>query len=200
MTKMTIDKYSEHRNQADRKRRNKEFELAGNEYTVAAYTALAKSELRGTADISRGLSCLMSAAVCYRLSNEPARGENRCKQGILISEDLRDNTFEDDLVQGAMWEHIGDFRTIGGLDGAEDAYESARKLYSSSGNPMEYTCTEEFDAIITIFARLASSVGYDTSWEKFQSTQLERIKCKTAEFSSILGNVLQEGAWEYEDE
>jgi hypothetical protein len=197
---MTIDKYAEHRDQADRKRRKKEFEIAGNEYTVAAYTALGKSELRGTADISRGLSCLMSAAVCYRLHNEPARGANRCKQGILIGEDLRDNTFEDDLAQGAMWEHIGDFRTIGGLDGADDAYESARTLYSASGNPMEYTCTEEFDALITIFDRLAKSAGYDTNWEKFQSTHLERINCKTAEFASILETILQEGVWEYEGE
>lgn len=196
---MTIKKYKKHRNQADEKRRNKEFGVAGDEYTVAAYVALGKSELRGTADISRGLSCLMTAAVCYRLNDESSRGVNRCKQGILISEDLRDNIFEDDLGQGAMWEHIGDFRNIGGLDGAKDAYETAKKIYSSSGNPMEYTCTEEFDAIITIIDRLAESTEYDTNWEKFQSTQLERIRCKMTEFPSIIDAVLQDGRWEYDD-
>lgn len=196
---MRFEDYRKHRDNADEKRREKKFELAGDEYTIAAYEALAKSNLRGTADISRGLYCLMSAAVCYRLGAELRRGQNRCEQGILIAEDLRDNLFEDDLSRGAMWEQIGDFRTIGDLNGATDAYETARKRYSSSGDPMEYACTEEFDATINIFDRLAEAVDHEMSWVKFKSSQLNRVDCKITEFASILKNVLQESQWEYED-
>lgn len=197
---MSFQAYVDYRNEADDERQARAFKQAGDDYTLAAYTALSKSGLQGTADIARGLSSLMSAAICYRLDGNRERARNRCRQGILIAEDLREYQFETALSQGAMWEHIGDFRTIGDLAEAQDAYEMARDRYSEAGNPMEYACTEEFDATINIFRRVVEAIDYDTAWEAYQSTQLERIDAKRAEFAEALEAVLEEGLWEYESE
>lgn len=95
---MSFEDYVQYRDGADSRRKSGEFADAGTHYTLASYEAFGKSGYRGTADISRGTYCLMSASLCYKLAGQDDRYQNRCRQGILIAEDLRDYVFEDGML------------------------------------------------------------------------------------------------------
>lgn len=116
-----------------------EFAVAGDYYTQAAYQILAHNSVRTghVRQIGGGLDRLLRAALLYRVADEVDRCRNRSKQGILIAEDLRDEVVDDEREQAMLQEYIADFHGIGGLDGADQAYQDALDRLEAAG--LEYT-------------------------------------------------------------
>lgn len=81
-------------------RREKQFVEAGDQYTHAAYTGFAESEFRKMTKLSSAVYWLLCSGLCYRLGDRLDRCQNRCRQGVLIAEDLRQGPFQDDALRG----------------------------------------------------------------------------------------------------
>lgn len=108
-----------------------DFETGGDYYTQAAYQALALNSItkRSEHQIGGGLKYLHRAAVSYRRGGHTKRCQNRCKQGILITEDLLENVVSDERKRAVLQEFIADFHGIGGLDGADEVYQETVRQY-----------------------------------------------------------------------
>lgn len=108
-----------------------EFTRSGDRFTETAYRILSNGAINEAnySQIGGGLHALLHAAITYRVGDEDHRCRNRCGQGVSIAEDLNEAVIAEDAARGILWEHIGDFRVIGGLEGAEDAYRTAIETY-----------------------------------------------------------------------
>lgn len=114
--------------------RDGEYVKAGDYYTQAAYSAFAHDSITKVVDgqIAGGLYYLLQASYGYRRGQQLDRAKNRCKQGILIASDIRENKVEETVRVGILWEYIGDFRFLGEICDPIDAYEKAATKYSSA--------------------------------------------------------------------
>src|SRR6056297_3123557 len=120
---------------AQEKRNNGKFTDAGNYYTAAANGWFMRfwylpEDLPESNDIpatsvkylARGVQDMLAAALCFRLIGSLDRSRNRCKQGILIVEDIIeygevDNGLNETPRVGLLHEMIGDLKLFGGFDG-----------------------------------------------------------------------------------
>lgn len=171
MKELTVDMPDEpdesHVARARSLRKEGRLEEAGDNFTAAAYGDFAK----GTPTVtwySGGETNLERAALCYRICEQMERCENRCRQGILIAEEMVDRVFDMDpgsewgRARRAIWhEFIGDFRTIAGLDGSDAAYSRAASEYRRNGDPETSYAEEEHPPIFNFYRSVVGAVEQD---------------------------------------
>lgn len=118
---------------------NGEVSLAGDFFTQAAYQAFAHDAISEGRDqqVAYGLDGVLRAALCYRRAGSIDRCANRCRQGILVTEDLQANVIEDPRRIAVLQEFVADFHALGEFDGTDAAYESA--LEQLQAVDLEYT-------------------------------------------------------------
>jgi hypothetical protein len=104
-----------------------QFGVAADNYTQLAYQRLPDGAITGGAigTASGGLEALLFAGFCYQISGTGRRATNRCEQGILIAEDLKQYVVSDSKEKAVIQEYIADFHGVGRLDGRDDAYQQA---------------------------------------------------------------------------
>lgn len=162
-----------------------EFELAGEQYTRAAYESLAAGFIAEDA-----LDYMLRAALNYRLAGSMTRAENRCRQGILIGQDLqaRDNygSSEETLIQ----EFIADFHAVGRLEGATVAYETAIQMYEENGieNDPGLTHNGICDRAMGFFKYLTADLD-DFAPEEYEETggfHTSRVAYKMEHMDSLI--------------
>jgi len=105
---VSYTQYKENKHEAESCVRADDYVTAGNYYTLCAHSRLSSQFKDGdqsdTVDFI-GLSHLLEAGICYRLGNSKERTKNRCGQGVLIAEDLRDYGHEYEAEKGLMGIH-----------------------------------------------------------------------------------------------
>lgn len=151
-------------------RKDGQFVDAGDHYTVAAYESLARG-LPGKygIKISGGEVHLLRAAICYRVGDRMDRSRNRCRQGILIAEDMIDRVFDmvpptnfyDRARRGVWYEYIGDFRCIGDLRDPAAAYEKAIEVYEAADDPDTMYSEQEHSYTMAVYREVAKAVDRD---------------------------------------
>lgn len=153
-------------------------------------------------NLGGGITGLLTAGVCYRLAGEEKRSKNRCEQGVLIVEDLRDFVFEHDVQIGLTYELTGDFRVVGELGGYEESYDTAREYYVDCENPFGWMGEPEFELPAIFFFRLASSIDYpidDRTASEIRNTSLtRRVDYKSEHLPDVVRQVVEDGHFEYE--
>lgn len=143
------------------------FLAAGDHFTVAAYDDLARTTPHATW-YACGVVNFQRAALCYRVADRMDRCENRCRQGILVAEDMAERVFaanpdtDWERARRAIWyEFVGDFRTIASLENADSAYDRAREVYRENGDPSTAYAEEEHGPSFTFFRSVVGAVGED---------------------------------------
>lgn len=196
-----VDEYYEYGKRAHEAQKQGKYDEAADDYTAAAYVAIGTSEWTNRNHIGSGLASLLTASVCYRLAENPDRSSNRCKQGLLLIEDLRTNFFSEPVQIGLAHELAGDFKIIGELDDYRSEFAAAREAYEECSNHFGWMGEPEFELPINFFIRLAKAAD----WNLDQETELDissrslvdRIEYKRHHFSDILNTVLENGEFVY---
>ncbi|MFC7074587.1 hypothetical protein ACFQJ7_08720 [Halovenus rubra] len=127
------DDYSELLDKADEYRQSGELVSAADYYSRVGYYGLSRAcfHHRG---LWIGIDKLRLAAVCYRMSGEDSRCTNRSQQSELMINEVIDNHLPENKTKRDAWtglahEYIGDFRMIANRKDANEAYQTAMKLY-----------------------------------------------------------------------
>jgi len=145
------------------------YERAGDAYTrVAWQTLAAPRENRSGFEpdekgwVGRGLSALAVAAVAYRLAGRADRGTHRGVEGVAIARDLT-NTLSEPVQQACLTEFVADFRVVGGLSDAVEAYDSAATAYAELDDeidsPQYWGTTPLFQAAAAPIKQVARSTA-----------------------------------------
>lgn len=177
-----------------------DYHAAANEYTLAAHAALAEGRLENRLDTATGIHHLLMACIAYRLAGAEVQVQNRCKQGILLAEDLPNWSFDHPVQVGLAYELVGDFRTIGEFDDANEAYERALDGYGQTDgleDEMGWLAEPEFDVTFGFFDRLRDAAGHDIDEETHTAIRArslaKRIEYKKRHFATIVDTVVTEG-------
>lgn len=143
------------------------YERAGDEYTRVGWQTLAapRDGLSGFEPdekgwVGRGLAALATAALAYRVSGRADRGTHRGVEGVAVARDLT-NTLTEPVQQACLTEFVADFRVVGGLSDAEEAYETAVQAYTELGDdvdsPQYWATTPLFQAAAAPIKQVARS-------------------------------------------
>lgn len=191
-------------------RSSRRFSEAGDQYTFAAYAGLARSEFADVTKLSSAVYWLLCSGLCYRLSGNLDRARNRCRQGILIAEDLRSNAFRDDALRdlrneeealaGLSYEYVGDFRLLGDIEGHSDSYERAEKYYDRVENHLAWNSELEFTEPMLFVANLIEYLEYPVDPDRIDAalnTSLHaRLEIKRSVFPDVIERVCEAGHWD----
>ncbi|WP_247009308.1 hypothetical protein [Halorientalis litorea] len=144
---------------------DRDYERAGDEFTRDGWATLAepRPELSPFAVddngwVGRGLAALSAAVAAYRVAGLDTRATNRAVEGVAVARDLATDTSH--AVQSACFsEFVADFKTLGGLAGAGDAYEAAADEYGDAAenidSPQAWGTTPLFEAAAATLKQVA---------------------------------------------
>lgn len=179
---------------------------AGDLYTRTAYAYVASGPYDPGGWTSKGLYCLLLAATAYKVAGRDQLCENRCRQGILIAEDVSERALAgstpsniyDDAKRGVWQEYIGDFRLVAGLDGADEAYDRATNVYVEAGDPETSYAEQETGWIMAYFREVARPTGMDV--ETLSEVQMrypmsEWVAFKRDHLPEALETLVKRGSW-----
>ena len=141
------------------------YETAGDRYTRGGRRVLAdprpdldpfEPDEKGW--IGQGLHQLLVAAIAYRVAGATGRATQRAVEGIAASRDF-ENALTAPGQNACLAEFVADFRTAGGLDGAEAAYDAAAERYASAADdvdsPQALATTPLFEAAAAAIKQVA---------------------------------------------
>jgi len=202
---------SQYEETADDHRLRGEFVEAGDTYTTAAYAYLATHLPKTAKGFCDPGFCLLEAAVCYRLGGQMNRCVNRCEQGILLAEDVLDRVDAreppkcafDRARRAALYEFIGNFRIIGGLDGAAEAYDEAINIYETEDNPITAYIEQEHMSLLGFLELLSKGVDADGElgakwWNEARLT--EWVSYERNRLPILLSELDKQGEWRWKDD
>ncbi len=131
-----------HRGRAVDALAHRRYGTAGDEYTRAAWAALADPRAGRSpfaADekgwVGAGLAHFVTAAVAYRVAGRPERATRRGVEGVAVARDLT-NALEHSVQRACLREFVADSKVAGGLDGADDAYDAAADAYRAAATDL----------------------------------------------------------------
>lgn len=167
---MTIDAGDTKTDAAKEQHESAEYEAAADEYAAAAYEYLGENGLEHSVAAARGLRVLSIAAACRRYRGDDAQCRNLCWQGVYLSNNIGDSVLErppashphDQSERGIWYEFEGDFRLVGGLPDATDAYDRAEGVYRSAGDPRSASLEQFHGNVAVLMKLLVRGTGADT--------------------------------------
>ena len=191
----------------------REYETAGNRYTRAGRRVLA--DPREGLDpfepdeygwIGQGLAQLLLAATTYRVAGVSDRARRRAVEGIAASRDF-EGVLSGPAQDACLAEFVADFRVVGGLDGANDAAETAIDRYERVGrvdSPQAIATSPLFGAAALPIKQLARgqnngeiAVEWDTLHGPDPSRPGEflahRVRYKRQRLASLVERAVTEG-------
>lgn len=204
LPEMTAER-NPHWKAAKQYRQDREYSEAANSYTLAVHERFADCEYvrepfeRAAPTVAFGLYSQLAAGICYRIVGEETRCMNRCRQGILLCEELRDHVVSYEAQKGVMDEYIGDFKTIGNFGTPADDYQAARKRYEGVTNPIQWQAEPEFEMNLTFMLDLLDATGKSLERQHKREITAEslmtRIEYKMDEFDEIVETIVASGSW-----
>lgn len=193
--------YQERANEARELLKQQDYKTAGDLYSFSAYSALGKSEYTATMVLGSSIYWYLCASLCYRLAGTLSRCRNRCKQGMLVCEDLRENVWDEPVRTGLTHELVGDFRILAGLNEHQRTYDRAKEYYVDCDNPIGWAGEPEFELPMLFFLRMAASTDHEIDAETISKIRsfalMDRINYKREYFESVVKDVVDDGYFEY---
>lgn len=181
---------------------------AGEQFTLTAYQYLGQSSFSPPyGHTAWGLYALLMAGTCYIIGGEESRCKNRCRQGILIAEDIKHRVLAEPVPEniydharrGAWDEYIGDFRVLGQLEEADEAYDAAVEIYLDAGDPDTGFSEQEHMRLRQYFTEVAGATGYNSGELNRLRTSISFsawIAYKREYFPDILDRLSKSEKWE----
>lgn len=169
------------------------FARAGDYYTQASYQSLSQNSIidRNTHQIGSGLDNLLRASLAYHRGGYDSRSQNRCHQGVAIARGFSE-LLDDSKAVAVIQEYIADFHGIGGLDGADDEYQSTLDHLDAAG--IEYTHSYHssplsdgiisFSKYIFELADVKSEIEFEVIYDF-----ANRVRYKKANMEKLLGEI-----------
>ena len=177
---------------------------AGVHFTFAAYEGLGargpKAGIEGWAALE--LMDLLRAGICFRVASDDERAANRSQQAIAIAEDYRNHIYECDMQVAMLYEMIGDFRVVGGLDGHESEYDHAHDIFLTGecDSPLGWESEPISDAATYGFLWAADNAGVDLKRADITGENpnnrewlAHRPTVKRARFPTIIARLVERG-------
>lgn len=190
----------------------RDYERAGDEYTRAAWHRLAapregqspfENDEKGW--VGTGLGFLCVAAVAYRVADLETRATRRSVEGISVANDLK-SVLTEPVQQACLDEIVADFRVVGGMDGAVEAYRTAESSYEgiSVDGPQTWGTTPLFEAAAATLKQVARSLDdgeIAVTWEELHGSDpaqpgaflAHRASYKRRRFPSLIEQVVESG-------
>jgi len=147
----------------------REYELAGDEYSRAAWRVLAEprdgqtpfaADERGYVGVA--VQYLLTSAICYRVAGRDSRATHRGVESVAVARDLQ-GALAEPAQRACLDELIADCRVAGGLDGVAAAYEAAVDAYRAAADsidsPQTVATTPLFEAAAAPIKQLARSLA-----------------------------------------
>ncbi|WP_324663514.1 hypothetical protein [Haloarcula sediminis] len=134
---------SDHRTVAVGALADREYEQAGDAYTRAAWDRLTEprdglspfdADEKGW--VGRALQRLALAGVCYRVAGRGERAAYRGREGVAVASDL-EYALDRPAQRACLREFAADFRVIGDLDRAGEAYDDAEAAYRDAAGSVD---------------------------------------------------------------
>lgn len=148
---------------------------------------------------------LFLGGLCFRIVGEDRRAERHAEVGITMVEDIRESVpefLEPDPAapRGFCYELIGDFRTVGRVGDASEAYRSAEAHYREVENQHQWSVEPEFELqILTLFDLVDSAdcdLSDDRRGEIRYKSLTDRIAFKRERLAEVVESVVAAGNWE----
>ncbi len=190
------------------------YESAGDAYTRAGWAQLAEPrdgqnpfEPDSHGWVGRPLEWLVVAALAYRVAGRTQRATHRSVAAEAIARDLH-AVFETPVQRACLLEYIGDCRVAGGLEGVEEAYETAAEAYREAGTDIEtpevWATTPLFEAVsgpIKQVARGRANGEIAATWETLHGPDpaqpgaflAHRVRYKRQRFRGLLEGAVADG-------
>ncbi len=190
------------------------YELAGDEYSRAAWRVLAEprdSQSPFAADergyVGVAVQYLVTSAICYRIAGHDSRATHRGVEGVAVARDLQ-HALSQPVQQACLDELVADCRVAGGLDGVAAAYETAADAYRAASDsiesPQAVATTPLFEAAATPIKQLARSLAdgeIAIKWEDLHGSDpaaagdflAHRPRYKHQRFQGLLQGAIDEG-------
>jgi len=185
-----------------------EYRAAGDAYSLLAYARLGERADRGRDTfapgdagwVGYGLAALLRAALCYRAGGADRRGRNRCEQGRLVAEDLRDAVFDRPVQRAACDEARGDCLAVAEATDAGDAYDRAREGYEAAvddgADPSAWVVRPLFEALAGPLQHAARNTSHEFAWDDLHggapaSYLTHRVRFKRRRFPAVVDAVVE---------
>jgi hypothetical protein len=143
----------------------RQYHTAGDEYSRAGWHVLA--DPREGVDpfdpgekgwIGAGLQYLVLGGICYRVAGAADRATRRGVEGVALARDLA-GRFDHPVQRACLQAVVADFRVVGALEGADEAYSDAAAAYEDAGestdDPQYWGTTPLFQAAVAPIKQLA---------------------------------------------
>lgn len=202
---MTHDQLMELEGQAWTAAERGHFEVAGQQYTAAAYASLGTSDIDSLAGVSSGLVLLLRATLCYRLGEYKERAAYRARCGVLLAEELDACRVEDPIERGIVSEYLGDYWVLGGLENPLEPYRRAVEHYETYeadstideriGQMAEPPFQESTELLRELLAASDVEVGEETQTAIEYRSPVERAEFKVSTMNELIDDVLTGHTW-----
>lgn len=188
---------------------NGQYLQAAKSYTTAAYEYLGVNGLEHTVSAARGLRNLAVGATCLRYSKGVDRSRNLCWQGVYVSKAVAESALDrppashphDHSERGVWYEFEGDFKMIGNLPDAVDAYDRAEAVYLDAGNPPSVSLDQFHMSVAALTKLLVRGTGVSTeelhSVLQPESTLSDWIAFKRWQIPEALDRLDDSDTWTY---
>lgn len=208
---MTIETGKERVETAHALHESGEYVEAADSYTAAAYEYFGANGLTHSVSVARGLRYLIIGATCLRYRDRLERCQNLCWQGVHISRAISEEALSlppepnpyDQSVRGVWYEFEADFRVVGELPEAADAYDRAKAVYADAGDP-DTAAFEQFHLAAAILPKVLV-YGTDTDPEDLHSvirppaTLTDWVEFKRQTLPAILERLDDGDEWTFVD-
>lgn len=181
-------------------------------YTLAAYENLgAAPPTRHATHVAYGLYYLLHAASCYRTCGAHELGRTRCRQGLLLTQEMNHRiesepppTHEYNRARWGVWdEFAGDFHVIADEpEAAATAYDGARETYTAAEDITLIYAEQEHMYILQFYKNLLKAAGEDLdAWTDLQLelTFPEWIDHKRERFPGMVADLIDRATWNVDD-
>lgn len=190
------------RTAADARRDSHDYDDAGNVFTQAFHRYFGETaygeDLRSAA-VGQGLYCLLGAALCYRLSGNENRAQNRARQGVLTVTDLGEYVATEPALAGLMYEYRGDFESVDNRGDPGESYARAVEAYEKADNLAMWQGEPSFEWNYAFFVRVVdASTDPLGDYSTVHSDPLARVEYKRENMAGVARDVVDAGQWEFD--
>lgn len=206
---MTTNAGKQKENIAKEHHESGEYDEAAESYTAAAYEYFGANGLTHSSTVARGLRNLIVGAACLRYQKRIDQCQNRCWQGVYLSEAVAEKAMAlprasnayDQSVRGVWFEFAADFRAVGDLPDSTEAYDRAEEVYRDAGDP-KTAAFEQYHLSVAVLPKLLFR-GTDADTDELEDvlyvgpTLTDWIDFKRRRLPNVLERLDRQQDWTY---
>lgn len=200
---MTVERRRELADEADSLAVEGEFGEAADTYVRAGFEEA--GTFFGKSSHAIELRMLYKGCLCYRLAGQKRQYRSIARIGIEFSEEYAarmkakpEPSHPPDRARSGVWhEFVGDFRLVGKLGDAGEAYDRAKEIYQEVGDPSADFVEGPIKSSQAIFGDTVLHAGEDDELidESRQRKLTEWVEYKREHLPELIDSIVSSGTW-----